>query len=135
MKRTLLLGLLVPALFAACTNLQTTSPEGVALRKEEAAINFANQRSAVQSWQADGRDGLWVQDARRDWYYATFIGPCEGLDHAIRLGFDTGTSDKLDRFSYVIVPDENQRCAISSFTKSEAPPEGRRRNLAGEEIR
>jgi hypothetical protein len=116
-------------------NLENTgTSSGVALDKEQASIPFASQRSAVHSWQADGREGLWVQDARRDWYYAKFIGPCHGLDHALSVGFDTGTSDRIDRFSHVVVPNED-RCAIISFTKSEPPPDGKRRSLMGEEVK
>jgi hypothetical protein len=138
MKRIHLVAVAVvtAAALQACANLEDTGTStGVGLSKEEASIPFANQRSAVHSWQADGREGLWVQDARREWYYAKFIGPCHGLDHAISLGFDTGTSDRIDRFSHVIVPDERERCAIISFTRSEPPPDGKRRSLAGEEVK
>lgn len=110
-----------------CAHLETSSAAaggGVAL-EDETAIPFANQRSAIQAWQVDGDSGLWVQDARREWYYAKLAGPCLGIEHAIRLGFDTGSSDRLDRFSHVIVPGES-RCAIISFTKSVAPPDGKR---------
>lgn len=115
------------ALLQGCTNLQSASSDGVSLQREEAAIPFANQRSSVTSFQADGRDGLWVESGRGDWYYARFIAPCIGIDNAVRLGFDTGTSDTLDRFSHVIVPNERERCAIISFTKSDPPPDGDRR--------
>jgi hypothetical protein len=120
----------------ACANLEDMGrSDGVALTRDEVSIPFASQRSAVHSWQADGREGMWVQDARRDWYYAKFNAPCFGLDHAIQVGFDTGTSDRIDRFSYVVVPDERDRCAIISFTKSDPPPEGKRRSLMGEEVK
>lgn len=120
----------------ACTNLEDIGrSDGVALQREEASIPFASQRSAVNSWQADGREGLWVQDARREWYYAKFNAPCFGLDHAIQLGFDTGATDRIDRFSHVVIPNERDRCAIISFTRSEPPPDGKRRNLMGEEVK
>lgn len=131
MKVVQLLGTVVlAAALQACAHLETSSAAsagGVAL-EDETAIPFANQRSAIQSWQVDGDMGLWVQDGRREWYYAKLAGPCLGIEHAIRLGFDTGTSDRLDRFSHVIVPGES-RCAIISFTKSQAPPEGNRRTF------
>lgn len=133
MKTVHLLGaLVVAATLQACAHLETSSaasPGGVAL-ENETSIPFANQRSAIQSWQVDGRDGLWVQDGRREWYYAKFTGPCLGIEHAVQLGFDTGTSDRLDRFSHVIVPGES-RCSIISFTKSVAPPDGKRRTFDG----
>lgn len=115
------------ALLGGCTIPEVQKSDGVELKREEASIPFANQRSALHSFQADGREGLWVEAARGEWYYAKFFSPCIGLENAIRLGFDTGTSDRLDRFSHVIVPYERERCAIMSFTKSDPPPEGDRR--------
>jgi hypothetical protein len=126
---TILAGL---ALLPACSTPKPVTSDGVGLERPQASIPFANQRNAITSWQADGREGLWVQDGRRNWYYAKFIGFCEELDHAVRLGFDTGTSERLDRFSYVLVPGNPARCAIQSFTRSDEPPEGKRRTLDGE---
>src|SRR5690606_30119602 len=114
MKRTLIvIGFAVSSvvLLQACSMPEPVSSDGVALQREEASIPFAGQRSAVSSWQADGREGLWVEGGRGDWFYAKLLSPCIGLDNAIRVGFDTGTSDRLDRFSHVIVPNEPQRCA------------------------
>ncbi len=130
MKRNVLAAIAALAFLQGCANLQSTpsEPEGVALKGEETFIPFANLSTAVHSWQADGIEGLWIEGQHRDWYYAKFLGPCHGVDRSIRLGFDTGTSDKLDRFSYVIVPEENMRCAIESFTASDPPENGRRRS-------
>ena len=94
--------------------------EAKELKGAEASIPFANMRSSIRDWEADGREGLWVQDAHRQWYYAKLIGPCLGLDFALRVGFDIRGTDTLDRFATVVVP-EHGRCAIQSFTKSEAP--------------
>jgi hypothetical protein len=122
-------------LVQGCASMpQKPPPDGVTLG-EESSIPFANQRNAVHSWQADGRDGLWIQDGRRNWYYARFIGPCFGIDNELSLGFDTGASDRIDRFSHVVVPNERDRCAIMSLRKSEPPPDGKRRSLAGEEVK
>jgi hypothetical protein len=136
MRRNLLAAVAALAtLLQGCANLETTSPSGVNLSKEETAIPFANLRQPVHSWQADGLEGMWIEGQDHDWYYAKFAGPCHGVDRSIRLGFDTGASDKLDRFSYVIVPEENQRCPIQSFTASDPPESGRRRNLEGREVK
>lgn len=87
----------------------------------ETSIPFIDHRN-LRDWQADGREGLWIQDQRRNWYYARLLGPCIGLDWAITIGFDTGgASGQLDKFSSIIVPDEG-RCQITSLTRSEAPP-------------
>jgi hypothetical protein len=86
----------------------------------QATIPFVNMGS-IRDWQADKRDGLWIQDSRRQWYYARTMSPCLGLDFATTIGFDTRRSGTLDRFSSIIVPRDG-RCQISSLTRSEAPP-------------
>ncbi|HUG73920.1 MAG TPA: DUF6491 family protein [Steroidobacteraceae bacterium] len=120
-------------LLQACVTPEYSS-DGVGLTKPEVFIPFASQRSAVTSWQADGLEGVWVEGGLNKWYYARLNGPCYGLDNALRLGFDPGTSDRIDRFSYVVIPNE-ERCAISSFTESDPPPEGKRRALDGAEVK
>jgi hypothetical protein len=108
------------ALALGATGLQAEEKTADLERGPEASIPFVNFGSSIRDWQADGVNGLWVQDARRQWFYAKLIGPCHGLDFAIRVGFDTRAVDTLDRFATVVVPGEG-RCAIQSFTKSEAP--------------
>lgn len=120
-------------LLQACVTPEYSSG-GVGLSKPEASIPFADQRSSVVSWQADGRQGVWVEDGSRNWYYAKLNGPCEGLDNAIRLGFDTGTSNRIDRYSYVVIPNE-ERCPVMSFTASDPPPDGSRRTLDGAAVK
>lgn len=119
MKRPVILAAVILALSGA--TLQAAE-EGTNLeRGPEASIPFVNFGSSIRDWHADGVNGLWVQDARKQWFYAKLIGPCHGLDFAIRVGFDTRAVDSLDRFATVVVPGEG-RCSIQSFTKSEAPP-------------
>jgi hypothetical protein len=96
--------------------------EGAPLAAPEASIPFVNHAASIRSWEADGVDGIWVQDAHKQWYYAKLIGPCHGLDFVTSVGFETRTSSTLDRFGNVVVPGHG-RCAIQSFTKSEGPPE------------
>lgn len=116
-----------PAILAAVMSLALgaaalpAAEEGKANLGPEASIPFVNSGSSVREWQADGVDGLWVQDAHKQWYYARLIGPCHGLDFAISVGFENRAGDSLDRFSTLVVPGEG-KCAIQSFTKSEAPP-------------
>jgi hypothetical protein len=92
----------------------------------QATIPFVKSGNSIRDWQADGREGLWVQDLRKQWYYAQLLGPCVGLDFATGIGFDTRTGDSLDRFSYVLVPHED-RCPIMSLSKSDGPPPDRRK--------
>lgn len=93
----------------------------------QASIPFVNIGNSIRDWQADGRDGLWIQDLRRQWYYAQLLSPCMGLDFATGIGFKTRGSDTLDRFSEVIVPRE-QSCQIMSLSKSDTPPPARKKH-------
>lgn len=119
MKRPVILAATLLALTGA--SVQAAEESTNLERGGEASIPFVNFGSSIRDWHADGVNGLWVQDARRQWYYAKLIGPCHGLDFAVRVGFETRAVDTLDRFATVLVPGEG-RCAIQSFTKSEAPP-------------
>jgi hypothetical protein len=103
---------------------------------EQASIPFLSQRQSVREWQADGDKGIWIQDARKQWYYAELQAPCQGLDFAMSVGFEARTSNTLDRFGYVIVPRE-ARCQIMSMVKSDAPPDSKksRKTDAAEEIK
>lgn len=107
--------------FAALT---ATAGIGVAAAASSPAANisipFANH-GGIRNWEADRDQGLWVQDSRRNWYYAKLMGPCIGLDFALSIGFDTRPMGTLDRFSSIVVPREG-RCAIQSFAPSEGPP-------------
>lgn len=128
MKRPVLLAAVMSLALGAAA---LSAGEGKVDLGAEASIPFVNSSSAVRDWQADGVNGLWVQDAHKQWYYATFIGPCLGLDFALSVGFENRALDTLDRFSTVVVPGEG-RCAIQSFKKSEAPPKRKERGKGKE---
>lgn len=135
MKHLLPLAVLATALVQTACSTNATKKEAITptlLSEEEAAIPFFNttvRHSAA--WQTNGDEGIWIQDGRRDWYYAKLNGPCFGVDYALRLGFDTGSSDRLDRFSRIIVPQDDGGqpggCMISSLKRSAPPPDGRKR--------
>jgi hypothetical protein len=86
----------------------------------QASIHFV-QHGSIRNWEADRDRGLWIQDTRRRWYYAKFIGPCLGLGFARTIAFDTRPSGIFDRFSSIIVPHYG-RCAVQSVVASEGPP-------------
>jgi len=88
--------------------------------KPEASIAFANH-GGIWNWQADKEKGLWVQSNHRKWYYATFMGPCIGLNFANSVGFDTRPLGTFDRFSAVVVPGWG-KCQVQSFEPSDGPP-------------
>jgi hypothetical protein len=126
MKQVIIAGL---ASLAALTLVQAgetpkdSGPTG--LGTEEAKIPFVNMRDAIITWEADGQTGLWIQDRRKQWYYATMFAPCDGLQFAVTLGFKTRTLNQLDRDSEIVVPDNPIRCALKSLRKSDPPPKGK----------
>lgn len=120
MKSTLVALSLAAALLAGCA-ASPGRPSGEDLERPEASIPFADQRTSIRDWQADGTQGIWVQDAHRNWYYGRFHIMCFGLDFATAVGFRTGTTGRLDRFSSIEVPGHG-RCTLYSFTASEGPP-------------
>src|SRR5687768_10890134 len=96
---------------AAPATQETTAPTGLA--REEASIPFLGHQS-IRNWEADGQEGVWVQDVRRKWYYGKLMAPCTGLDFATRVAF-VPQGSALDRFASVVVPDyEYQRCPLRS---------------------
>jgi Family of unknown function (DUF6491) len=99
---------------------ETAAAEEKAASAPQASISFAGMGS-INDWRADRRQGLWVQDVHRQWYYASTMGPCPGLDFAQAIGFEVRTSGTLDRFSSIIVPHEG-RCPLTSLVRSEPPP-------------
>ena len=117
------------ALVAATSMLPAAAAQPNAAKAEQASIPFVNLRSSIRNWEADGRDGIWVQDARRDWYYASLLAPCIGLDFATRIAFVT-PGGRVDRFSSIIVEDERDRCVFNSFTRSTEPPPRKEREAA-----
>ena len=117
--KTILAALLAGTLIAGASAAAKDAPA-----VEQASIPFVHLNS-IRDWRADNRDGLWIQDSRRQWYYAKTLGPCIGLDYAWSIGFDTAPVGTLDRFSSIVVPREG-RCALTSLTRSEAPPAKRR---------
>jgi hypothetical protein len=86
----------------------------------EASIPFV-RHGGIRNWEADRNRGVWIQDIHRNWYYATLIAPCFGLDFATSLGFDAGPTGDFDRFSAIVVPREG-RCPVRSFVASDGPP-------------
>jgi hypothetical protein len=90
----------------------------------QASIAFVNSGSTIRQWEAHNNQGIWVQDAHQQWYYARLMAPCHGLEFAVRVGFETRGTNTLDRFSSVVVPG-NGRCPIESLMKSDAPSNDR----------
>jgi hypothetical protein len=84
----------------------------------ETQIVFAN-RGEIQNFEADGQDGIWLEDRRRRWYYAELQGGCQGLNFAQAIGYDTDGSPNFDKFSSIVV--DGWKCPVVSLTTSEKP--------------
>jgi hypothetical protein len=93
----------------------------------EAEIPFAHF-DAIRNFEADGDDGIWLEDRQRRWYYATLLGPCTNLNFVQAIGYDTRGTTTFDKFSTIIV--EGQRCAISSLVTADKPKPWRERMKA-----
>lgn len=84
----------------------------------EAKIVFPNY-GAIRNFEADGNDGIWLEDRQRRWYYGELIGYCPDLNFAQRIGFDTGGASVFDKFSSIIV--RGDRCQLTSLVTAEKP--------------
>ena len=90
----------------------------------EASIPFFNSLSSPD-WRVDGDRGVYVRGAGRQWYYARFMGNCPRARNALALGFRTGPSSSLDKFSTIYA--EGSVCPLVSLVESDAPPKSRKR--------
>lgn len=110
---------LAVATFAHPALARKRPPAPVELGKET-SIPFIGT-IGLYNFEADGDRGVWLQDQRRKWYYASISGACTGLPFANRIAVDTrfgGTS--LDRTGVLLV--DGQRCYIDSLVTSAGPP-------------
>jgi hypothetical protein len=102
----------------------------LAAEKAETSIPFVNMKQSILGWHADGQSAIWIQDSRKNWYYAKLLTPCPGLEFTARLGFQPRTMNSLDKFGAIVMPD-SKRCPISSLTASEEPPAEKMAGKAG----
>ena len=73
--------------------------------------------------------GLWLEDSRRNWYYASFRGPCPGIQFGRSIAFDTRGSARFDKYTRILVGDAV--CDIERLVTADKPlPERERRRLA-----
>lgn len=89
----------------------------------EASIAFANN-GGIRDWRDDGEQAVYIQDRYMRWYRATLMRRSFDLPTALAIGFDTGPSDRFDRFSWIVV--DGQRYAVQSFVRIEGKPPSRR---------
>jgi hypothetical protein len=88
---------------------------------ERADIIFATH-DGIRTFTAD-RDGrgVYLQDNRRNWYYASFYTRCQDIDFSFQVGFKTfGGSSTLSRGDTIYAGRE--QCRIADLVRSGPPP-------------
>lgn len=83
----------------------------------EASIVFPDR--TIRNFEADGDDGIWIEDQQRRWYYGSFIGSCQDLNFAHGIAFDTQGLSRFDKFSRIIVREDV--CQLNSLVTAEKP--------------
>ena len=89
---------------------------------ERADIPFATN-NGIRTFTADrGGEGVYIQDQRKNWYYASFYTRCHDLNFSFRIGFKTfGNSSTLSRGDTIYAGHE--QCRIADLVRSGPPPE------------
>ncbi len=85
----------------------------------DVSIPFVNH-GGIRDWRATDDHTLYIQAQNQQWYKATTVGDCIGLDFEDRIGFDAGATDTFDKFSRLIV--RGQPCPIQSLEKIAGKP-------------
>jgi hypothetical protein len=89
---------------------------------ERADIVFATH-NGIRTFTADRYgEGVYLQDSRRNWYYASFYSRCQNIDFSLNIGFKTfGGSSTLSRGDTIYSGGES--CRIADLVRSGPPPE------------
>ncbi|MDF7777603.1 DUF6491 family protein [Sphingomonas sp. AOB5] len=114
---------IIPALLAAgAASAQTPGPKS----GQQAEILFASH-GGIRTFTPDRNgQGVYLQDRRSNWYYASLAGPCMDLPYALRIGYRTfGGSSSLSRGDTIIAG--NEQCRIMSLVHSGPPPKKERK--------
>lgn len=118
MMKKIMIPLLVAAAIAAPAFAKKPEPHVWPELGIEARINFPNQ-GAIRNFEADGNEGIWLEDRQRRWYYAELLGGCQELNFAQAIGFDTRGSVTFDKFSTIIVAGD--KCQVASLVTANKP--------------
>nr|WP_315459429.1 DUF6491 family protein [uncultured Sphingorhabdus sp.] len=118
MMKNTMCSLLVAAAIAVPAQSKKPEPHVWPEVGVETKINFPNQ-GAIRNFEADGNDGIWLEDRQRRWYYAEVLGGCQELNFAQAIGFDTRGSATFDKFSTIIVAGD--KCQVASLVTANKP--------------
>ena len=118
---TLVLGLAVA--LAACASKAARGPTAA---QQAASFPVADpdarlQRIRIRDWSVVNDETLIITATDGTRYRAETFGPCQGLNFANRLAFETrGGFETIDRFSSVVTGD-GTRCQFRSFGRLTSP--------------
>ena len=99
MTRKLLFAPLLALTFASAPALAMTSGDGDAdASTASASIPFADKGN-IRDWVSNGERTIYIEDSHDDWYKARLMSRSFDLPYAWKIGFVTGPSDALDKFS------------------------------------
>ncbi|HVY81729.1 MAG TPA: DUF6491 family protein [Steroidobacteraceae bacterium] len=100
--------------------------QGTSQRYEQASLQTSPVDAGLMSyrirnWTALNDHELMLESMDGTRYRAETLGPCFGLDNAMRLGFENrGGFQQIDRFSSVVLPD-GSRCSFQNFSRVVSP--------------
>ena len=97
----------------------SAAPADPAKKPADVSIPFVSH-GGVKDWRAVDDHTLYIESTGGQWFKATTMGICIGLDFADKIGFDGGGTDTFDKFSRLIV--RGQPCPIESLAKVDGPP-------------
>jgi len=117
--------------FAGAAHAEPQTPSGPTPGPhsgERASIPFTRFGNLYDFEAARDGQGIYLQDARRNWYYASMFGPCVDLPFATRIGVVNWGFDTVDDSSTILVG--RDRCRIDRLVRSGPPPkrEKKRKN-------
>jgi hypothetical protein len=124
MLKSLATALIAAAAFAGTAHAQTVEagPTPGPGSGERADIPFATHNGIRTFTPERNGEGVYLQDNRKNWYYASFFSRCTELPHAMQFGFKTfGSSTTLSRGDTVIAGRDT--CKIADLVRSGPPPE------------
>jgi hypothetical protein len=105
--------------FAAMVLASGCSTHGVSTSPASASIPFP-EFGEIRDWRSDGTTGLYIESDSRQWYYATFLAPCEALPYAQHIGFRTVPPFPLDTFDSIKI--YHTQCYFKTLDRVQGPP-------------
>ncbi len=124
--RKMILSALPALLIATGASAQEPGPTPGPHSGERSSIPFITRGSVRTFTPTRNGEGVYIQNAQRDWYYVSFFARCNELPFAVRIGFSTfGGGSSLDRGDTILAGRE--RCRIADIVRSGPPPKKARK--------